>query len=93
MLTNLIIVAGHSVYVGKNLNDVFDDTNWFLYPFQKGEPKLYIEHIKTGCDLAKSDKYSLLIFTGGNRERKLGSEVNRKHISKLQSISASWMKN
>jgi len=66
---NLIIVAGHSVYVGKNFDNVFDDSNWFLYPFQKGEPRLYIEHIKVGCELAKADENSFLIFTGGQSRK------------------------
>ncbi len=66
---NLVIVAGHSVYIGKDFNNVFDDSNWFLYSFQKGEPKLYIEHIRVGCEIAKRDKKSFLIFTGGQTRR------------------------
>ncbi|MCX8057584.1 MAG: hypothetical protein N3F03_08250 [Ignavibacteria bacterium] len=66
---NLVIVAGHAVYIGKNFNNVFDDANWFLYPFQKGEPKLYIEHIKVGCEIARSDENSFLIFTGGQSRK------------------------
>ncbi len=69
MLTNLIIVAGHSVYIGKNFDDVFNDKNWFLFPFQKGEPNLYIEHIMVGCELAEKDKNSFLIFTGGQSRK------------------------
>ncbi|MCX8010746.1 MAG: hypothetical protein N3A61_06305, partial [Ignavibacteria bacterium] len=69
MLKNLIIVAGHSVYIGKDFNNIEADSNWFLYPFQKGEPKLYIEHIRKGCELAKADSNSLLIFTGGQSRR------------------------
>lgn len=67
--TNLVIVAGHSVYIGKDFNNVFDDANWFLFPFQKGEPKLYIEHIRVGCEIAKNDKNSFLIFTGGQSRK------------------------
>ncbi len=68
-LTKLVIVAGHAVYTGKDFNNVYDDNNWYLYPFQKGEPKLYIEHIKTGCEVAKKEKDSLLIFTGGQSRK------------------------
>lgn len=68
-IKSLVIVAGHSIYIGKNYNNVFDDSNWMLFPFQKGEPKLYIEHIKKGCEIAKSDKSSFLIFTGGQSRK------------------------
>lgn len=67
--SKLIIVAGHSVYIGKDFKNVFDDSNWFLFPFQKGEPKLYIEHIKVGCEIAKNDNNSFLIFTGGQSRK------------------------
>lgn len=66
---NLVIVAGHSVYIGEDLKNVFDDSNWSLFPFQKGEPKLYIEHIKTGCEIAREDHNSFLIFTGGQTRK------------------------
>jgi hypothetical protein len=67
--TSLVIVAGHSVYIGKDFENVFDDKNWYLYPFQKGEPKLYIEHIKVGCEIAERNENSFLIFTGGQTRR------------------------
>lgn len=67
--TSLVIVAGHSVYIGKNFENVFDNSNWYLYPYQKDEPKLYIQHIKVGCEIAKSNKNSFLIFTGGQSRK------------------------
>jgi len=67
--TSLVIVAGHSVYIGKDFENVFDDKNWYLYPFQKGEPKLYIEHIKVGCEVAERNENSFLIFTGGQTRK------------------------
>ncbi len=66
---NLVIVAGHSVYIGEDFNDVFEDSNWFLFPFQAGEPKLYIDHIRTGCEIARNDKEVFLIFTGGQSRK------------------------
>lgn len=68
-ISNLIIVAGHSVYTGKNFENVYDDSNWLLFPFQKGEPVLYIEHIRIGCELAKNNKNSFLVFTGGQTRK------------------------
>lgn len=69
MIYKLIIVAGHSIYIGKDFVNLYDDNNWFLFPFQKGEPRFYIEHIKKGTELLKEDKNSLLIFTGGQTRK------------------------
>ena len=66
---NLIIVAGHSVYIGRDFNNIFDDNNWILFPFQKGEPKLYVEHIRVGTEIARNDESSFLIFTGGQSRK------------------------
>lgn len=72
MLNKLIIVAGHSIYIGKDFNNIYDDKNWFLFPFQAGEPKFYIEHIIKGTELLNSDKNALLIFTGGQTRKEAG---------------------
>ena len=74
----LIIVAGHSVYVGKDFNDIYDDKNWFLFPFQKGEQRFYIEHIKAGFELTAKDENALLVFSGTQSRREAGpiSEAN-----------------
>ncbi len=76
-LTSLVIVAGHSIYIGKTFENILDDSNWILFSFQKGEPKLYIEHIIKGCEIAKADKNALLIFTGGQSRK----EANAKSES------------
>jgi hypothetical protein len=62
---NLIIVACHSVYRGKEYEDIYSDDSWYLKDFQKDEPKFYIEHILTGIKLADKDSLSVLIFSGG----------------------------
>ncbi len=71
-MKNLIIVAGHAVYTGYNFSDIENDKNWYLYPFQKGEPKYYISHIKKGVELAAEDDESLLIFTGNQSRKEAG---------------------
>src|ERR1035438_186363 len=64
-LKNLILVAGHAVYTGDDFKDPEKDDNWFLQPFQKGEPPFYIEHIRKGVELAEEDRTALLVFSGG----------------------------
>lgn len=71
-LRNLILVAGHAVYVAPSFDNVADDSNWFLQDFQKGEPPFYIEHIRNGIDLTADDPESLLIFSGGQTRYEAG---------------------
>lgn len=71
-LKNLILVAGHAVYVAESFNDPTDDDSWFLQPFQKGEPPFYVEHIHNGVELAAADPYSLLVFSGGQTRTEAG---------------------
>ena len=37
-LENLVLVAGHAVYVGHDFVQPELDRNWFLQSFQRGEP-------------------------------------------------------
>lgn len=71
-LDNLILVAGHAVYVADNYDNPASDNNWFLQEFQKGEPAFYIEHIRCGVDLATDDPKSLLVFSGGQTRYEAG---------------------
>lgn len=71
-LKNLIIVAGHAVYVAENFDDPLSDSSWCLQEFQKGEPPFYIEHIYHSVELANKDKESLLIFSGGQTRKDAG---------------------
>lgn len=71
-LKNLIIVACHAVYLGHGSSDTERDECWALEPFQKGEPRYFIEHIKAGIDAAAIDEESLLIFSGGQTRAAAG---------------------
>ena len=81
-LENLILVAGHAIYVGEKFDDPTSDRSWCLEDFQKGEPPLYIEHIRHGVELAAEDRKALLLFSGGQTRYKAGP------ISEAQSY---WM--
>lgn len=71
-LDNLVLVAAHAVFVADNFENPMDDSSWFLQDFQKGEPPLYIEHIRRGVELASEDSKSLLIFSGGQTRAEAG---------------------
>jgi len=71
-LVNLVLVAGHAVYVGQDFLDPEQDRHWFLQSFQRGEPPFYIEHIRAGIDVASRDPSSLLVFSGGQTRGEAG---------------------
>ncbi len=71
-LKDLILVAGHAVYIAEDFNDPAADANWLLQDFQKGEPPFFIEHIFRGVELASGNQNSLLIFSGGQTRREAG---------------------
>lgn len=71
-LQNLILVAGHAVYIGNDSDDPVSDNNWILQDFQKGEPPFYIDHIHQGIKMADHDKKSLLLFSGGQTRLEAG---------------------
>lgn len=68
-LTHAIVVCGHAIYHGgPRLSPPCDaelDRHWLLQPFQKGEGKHYISHVRAGVELASQHAGSLLIFSGG----------------------------
>lgn len=69
---NLILVAGHAVYIASDFVDPTSDNSWFLQDFQRGEPRFYVEHISRGVTLAEADPRSLLVFSGGQTRRGAG---------------------
>lgn len=71
-LRNLVLVAGHAVYIAPTFDHPEADANWALQDFQKGEGRFYIEHIHTGIELANRDNESLLLFSGGQTNELAG---------------------
>lgn len=89
-MQNLIIVGGHAIFHGKNSLDIFCDTNWFLYEFQKGEPRLYVEHIKAGVIEASKDEESLLIFSGGQTRKSVGPISESQSYWTIADLCSWW---
>lgn len=71
-LENLVLVAGHGVYIADNPDNPEDDSNWALQDFQRGEPPFYVEHICRGVRIADQDPRSLLVFSGGQTRYEAG---------------------
>lgn len=73
-IRELIIVPGHAAFK-KDVtlplkSDYYQDEFWALQEFQKGEPRYYIEHIKSA--LALADAISIIIFSGGRTRKEAG---------------------
>ncbi|CAG8460974.1 4942_t:CDS:2 [Paraglomus occultum] len=73
-LKDLILVAGHAIYIGDNFEDIEDDENWVLEKFQRdGQVKTFLKHIQRGVELAQQNEESLLIFSGGQTRPAAGA--------------------
>mmetsp|Transcript_2434 Transcript_2434/g.6123 ORF Transcript_2434/g.6123 Transcript_2434/m.6123 type:complete len:262 (-) Transcript_2434:245-1030(-) len=66
-LRNLVVVAGHSVFVGSNFADAMAPENWYLEPYQQvpGQVESFVQHIQLGVQAAAEDPTALLLFSGG----------------------------
>jgi hypothetical protein len=89
-LENLIIVAGHAVYIADNFDQPEDDASWCLQSFQTGEPRFYIEHVKRGVEIASADPKALLIFSGGKTRLEAGRRSEAEGYFRLAEHFTWW---
>jgi hypothetical protein len=73
-VTRLIVVAGHTVYLGARWEsaDLRQEQNWFLEPHQGGQLDTFLAHIRRGVELAANDSRALLLFSGGETRPGVG---------------------
>jgi hypothetical protein len=67
-LTELIVVAGHAVFVGHDFDDADEPTDtadWTLLPYQMRQLPAFIDHVRQGVKLAQQRPGALLLFSGG----------------------------
>lgn len=91
-LENLILVAGHAVYVADNFDNPENDNSWFLQDFQRGEPPFYIEHICKGVEIADQDPKSLLVFSGGQTRYEAGPRSEAQSYWEIADHFSWWGK-
>ncbi|KAL2266278.1 hypothetical protein VTJ83DRAFT_5630 [Remersonia thermophila] len=63
-LSHLIVVCGHAIWLGGPKNG-WDEAEWLIEEYKKGETPTFIEHIKAGVRLLGEDEDSVLAFSGG----------------------------
>lgn len=73
-LSNLVMVAGHSIYTSNKCGKFNGEDSWFLEPYQKhpGQAATFIAHIKEGVEVASRDEEALLLFSGGETRKDAG---------------------
>ncbi|KAH0434500.1 hypothetical protein IEQ34_026804 [Dendrobium chrysotoxum] len=73
-LHNLVMVAGHSIYISSTCGKFDSEDSWFLEPYQKhpGQAATFIAHIKEGAEIAAQDESALLLFSGGETRNGAG---------------------
>ncbi|KAJ4756597.1 transmembrane protein [Rhynchospora pubera] len=73
-LSNLVMVAGHSIYTSNKCGKFDGEDSWFLEPYQKhpGQVATFLAHIKEGVEAASKDEEALLLFSGGETRKDAG---------------------
>lgn len=87
-LSRMILVPGHAVWSGSG--DPADASTWFLKPFQAGEPHFFIEHLRTGVELAAADPTSLLVLSGGATELRAGPRSEARGYFEIAARTGFW---
>jgi hypothetical protein len=90
VLEHLVLVAGHAVYLARDVEHPERDERWLLQPFQQGEPPYYIEHIRAGVALAAANERALLVFSGGQTRREAGARSEGQSYWDLAQHFAWW---
>jgi hypothetical protein len=64
-LDHLVMVPGHSIWIGHDVDRIELDEEWILEPIQKGgSVKTYVKHIREGARILAEDPRALLVFSG-----------------------------
>ncbi|KAJ7549129.1 hypothetical protein O6H91_07G041400 [Diphasiastrum complanatum] len=73
-LSNLVTVAGHSVYTSHKCQSVEGESSWYLESYQRhaGQAASFVQHIRAGTEAAAHDDDALLIFSGGETRKEAG---------------------
>jgi uncharacterized protein YgfB (UPF0149 family) len=62
--THLIIVCCHGIWTG-GLANGYDEAEWLIAGFQKGETATFVQHVRDGVRiLAEDQQNAVLVFSG-----------------------------
>ena len=60
---HLVVVTGHAIWLGGPKNG-YDEAEWLIESYKKGETPTFIEHIKAGVQVLAGDDEAVLVFSG-----------------------------
>lgn len=60
---HLIVVCGHAIWQG-GPNKGWDESEWLIESYKKGETPTFIAHIKAGVQVLSDDTRAVLAFSG-----------------------------
>ena len=92
--TDLVLVTGHAAFkagVREVAADVERGDDWVLLPFQQGEPPFYVEHIRTGVELAAGNRSALLVFSGGRTRPEAGEWSEAETYRRIAEARHWWI--
>ncbi|KAK3308948.1 Mur ligase [Chaetomium strumarium] len=78
--SHLIVVCGHAIWLGGPKNG-WDETEWLIESYKKGETPTFIEHIKAGVRLLSQDERSVLVFSGGPTRKETSLSEARSYYN------------
>lgn len=61
--SHLIVVCGHAIWLGGPKNG-WDEAEWLIEDWKRGETPTFIQHIQAGVRLLGQDEDSVLVFSG-----------------------------
>lgn len=64
-LKELVILTGHSQYIGSDFKRASEDDSWVIRPYQIGHGKVFYSQIERAVSILAERTKALLVFSGG----------------------------
>jgi len=87
--TELVMVPGHGIYVGKSREDTSKDKGGWIGGF-RGEGSFYAEHARGGVEFASENPGALVMFSGGFTREAAGERSEAESYYEIASQFDWW---
>ncbi|KAK0643023.1 Mur ligase [Cercophora newfieldiana] len=78
--SHLIVVCGHAIWQG-GPSKGWDESEWLIESYKKGETPTFIAHIKAGVEALSRDDHAVLAFSGGPTRRETQLSEARSYFN------------
>ncbi len=72
LFSHLVLVPCHAVYTGSDYAAWHNPKNWLLLPYQSGQQRDFVKHIRSANLAAGRDAAALVIYSGGQTRLEAG---------------------